>query len=64
MKTMDHINGNGAGGAFSAMLSFISALLAVITLKDVQIYFSIAASTIAVASGLFAIRYYIKKSKS
>lgn len=61
---MEHVNGGGAGGSFSASLSVISAVLAVITLKDVQVYFSIAASAVAVISGLFAIRYYIKKSKS
>lgn len=64
---MDHnINGadGGMGGPFSAALSVFSAVIAVITLRDVQVLFSIGASGVAMLSGYFAIRYYIKKDKS
>lgn len=42
----------------SSCVSIVSAFFAVITVQDVQPYFTLVASIIAALSGAFAIRYY------
>ena len=64
MKTMDHNNSDNAAGPFSAMLSICSSILAWVSFRDVQTFFSIGASSVAIISGVFAIRYYRKQFKN
>lgn len=45
-------------GAVTSCLSLMSALFAVITIEQVQAYLTLFASSIAILSGTFAIRYY------
>lgn len=49
--------------ALSSVISIISASLCLITASDVQPYFTLAGSIIAIASGMFAIRYYYFATK-
>jgi hypothetical protein len=70
MKTgiMDsQIYHNSFMGAVTSLLSLGSASFSVITFKDVQPMVTLIGSLIAIASGIFAIRYYhfaTKKLKS
>ena len=61
MKAMEH---NNSGGSFATTLSIIGALFAWVTIKDVQVFFAIAASAVAIISGFYAIRYYRKQLKN
>ena len=45
-------------GAVTSCISLMSALFAVITIEQVQAYLTLSASSIAILSGTFAIRYY------
>lgn len=56
-------NSGSISGPFSAGVSLFSAILAWITMKDVQAIFTIGASCIAMVSGFFAIKYYRKQLK-
>jgi|TARA_R110000868_G_scaffold195351_1_gene441043 hypothetical protein len=49
--------------ALSSVISLTSASICLITASDVQPYFTLAGSIIAIASGLFAIRYYYFATK-
>lgn len=50
-------------GAFTSLLSICSASFSLITVKDVQPYVTLLGSIIAIASGIFAIRYYTTATK-
>lgn len=45
-------------GVVTSCISLMSALFAVITIEQVQAYLTLSASSIAILSGTFAIRYY------
>jgi hypothetical protein len=47
----------------SSCISMLSAFFAVITIQDVQPYFTLGASVIAILSGVFAVRYYYYATK-
>jgi hypothetical protein len=49
--------------AVSSAVSMTTALFAVITLQQVQMYLTMGASVIAILSGTFAIRYYYHATK-
>lgn len=49
--------------AVSSVISLTSASICLITASDVQPYFTLAGSIIAIASGIFAIRYYYYATK-
>lgn len=49
--------------AISSVISLTSASICLITASDVQPYFTLAGSIIAIASGIFAIRYYYYATK-
>lgn len=49
--------------AISSVISLTSASICLITASDVQPYFTLAGSIIAIASGIFAIRYYYFATK-
>lgn len=53
---MDHLpHGNAT---LSMILSFVFSILAWLTVKDAQVILGIIASSIAIISGISAIRYY------
>ena len=58
-------NGNAGHpiATLSAFISFASAGFCVITASDIQPYFTLLGSIVAIASGLFAIRYYYFATK-
>jgi hypothetical protein len=56
-------NANHAGGPFAATLSVLASILAWVSIRDVQVFFGIGASCIAIVSGAYAIMYYRKKLK-
>ena len=49
--------------AISSVISLTSASICLITASDVQPYFTLAGSIIAITSGIFAIRYYYFATK-
>jgi hypothetical protein len=55
---MENNNQHPVGAAVSSTVSLLSALFAIITMESVQMYLTMSASVIAIASGVFAIRYY------
>jgi hypothetical protein len=59
---MDNNISHGTG-VFSTALSLGASILTWITLKDAQIILAMAASVVAIASGIFAIRYYYLATK-
>lgn len=57
---------NHSHGPIPTLLSILFGSFALITMKDVQVWFSITSAAIAIISGGFAIRYYylaIKEKK-
>lgn len=55
-----------SNGPVPTLISILFGSFALITMKDVQVWFSITSATIAIISGGFAIRYYylaIKEKK-
>lgn len=55
---METQNSHPVGAAVSSTISLLTALFAIITMEEVQMYLTMSASIIAVFSGIFAIRYY------
>jgi hypothetical protein len=55
---MENNNHHPVGAAVSSTVSLLSALFAIITMQNVQMYLTMTASVIAITSGVFAIRYY------
>jgi len=55
---MENQNSHPVGAAVSSTISLMTALFAIITIQEVQMYLTMSASIIAVLSGGFAIRYY------
>lgn len=55
---MENQNSHPVGAAVSSTISMLTALFAIITLQEVQMYLTMSASIIAILSGTFAIRYY------
>jgi len=47
----------------SLILTIFSTIVAIVSIKDVQIILGIVASMVAIISGIFAIRYYYLSSK-
>ena len=61
---MENNNGNHPVlAAFSSIVSLTSASICLITASDVQPYFTLLGSIVAIASGLFAVRYYYYATK-
>jgi hypothetical protein len=65
MKTIEMENGNGHPvlAAFSSIVSLLSASFSVLTITEVQPLITLFGSIIAIASGIFAIRYYYHATK-
>tara|TARA_R110000868_G_scaffold154729_1_gene380861 strand:- start:11634 stop:11885 length:252 start_codon:yes stop_codon:yes gene_type:complete len=55
---MENQNPHPVGAAVSSTISLLTALFAVLTIENVQMYLTMSASFIAIVSGGFAIRYY------
>jgi len=60
---MENQNNHPVGAAVSSTISMLTALFAVLTIENVQMYLTMSASLIAVVSGTFAIRYYYHATK-
>jgi len=60
---MENHSSHPIGAAVSSTISLLSALFAVFTLQNLQIYLTMTASLIAIVSGGFAIRYYYFATK-
>lgn len=49
--------------AISSIVSLVSASFCIITATEVQPYFTLLGSIVAITSGIFAIRYYFFATK-
>jgi len=65
MKTIEMENGHGHPvlAALSSIVSLLSASFSVLTITEVQPLITLIGSVIAIASGVFAIRYYYYATK-
>jgi uncharacterized membrane-anchored protein len=52
-------NGTPGSGLVASIVSVFSGIMAWISLKDTQVIITIIAGMVGIASGIFAIRYYI-----
>lgn len=52
-------NGTPGSGLVASIISVFSGIMAWISLKDTQVIITIIAGMVGIASGIFAIRYYI-----
>jgi membrane associated rhomboid family serine protease len=60
VKAMEQYSFGGFGGF---LISFLSAILAWISIKDAQVIVAFCASVVAIISGVMAIRYYYFATK-
>jgi hypothetical protein len=60
---MENQNNHPVGAAVSSTISMLTALFAILTMENVQMYLTMSASFVAIVSGAFAIRYYYHATK-
>jgi thiamine monophosphate synthase len=60
---MEHNHGNPLLAAISLIITFFSSIFAMISLANMQAMATMAASGIAIVSGVFAARYYYYAAK-
>lgn len=59
----NHAHNHSVLGLISYSITLLSGSFAIIGIQDVQPYFTLGASLVAIVSGIFAIRYYHNATK-